>query len=64
SAAYALPFAVHDPADAVRLAARLEQRVAGVYADLVRSTTGARRTSAAGRCARPRCGRWPGADRA
>ncbi|RRQ82724.1 ferritin-like domain-containing protein [Streptomyces griseofuscus] len=48
SAAYALPFTVHDPADAVRLAARLEQRVAGVYADLVRSTTGARRTSATG----------------
>ncbi|MEU3029938.1 ferritin-like domain-containing protein [Streptomyces incarnatus] len=47
SAAYALPFAVRDPADAVRLAARLEQRVAGVYADLVRSTAGARRTSAA-----------------
>ncbi|OIK29140.1 ferritin-like domain-containing protein [Streptomyces malaysiense] len=47
SAAYALPFAVRDAAGAVRLAARLEQRVAGVYADLVRSTTGARRTSAA-----------------
>ncbi|MER6334570.1 ferritin-like domain-containing protein [Streptomyces sp. NPDC001034] len=48
SAAYALPFAVRDPADAVRLAARLEERVAGVYADLVRSSTGARRASAAG----------------
>lgn len=48
SAAYALPFAVRGPADAVRLAARLEERVAGVYADLVRSSTGARRASAAG----------------
>ncbi|MEU5797301.1 DUF4439 domain-containing protein [Streptomyces sp. NPDC047813] len=47
SAAYALPFAVRDQADAVRLAAQLERRVAGVYADLVRSTSGARRTSAA-----------------
>ncbi|GLX52019.1 hypothetical protein Shyhy01_49690 [Streptomyces hygroscopicus subsp. hygroscopicus] len=47
SAAYALPFAVRGPADAVRLAARLEEGVAGVYADLVRSSTGARRASAA-----------------
>ncbi|MYQ47984.1 DUF4439 domain-containing protein, partial [Streptomyces sp. SID4985] len=40
SAAYALPFTVADSASAVRLAADLEQRVAGVYSDLVRSATG------------------------
>ncbi|MEW2620047.1 ferritin-like domain-containing protein [Streptomyces sp. NPDC048106] len=48
SAAYTLPFTVRGPADAVRLAAQLEERVAGVYADLVRSSAGARRASAAG----------------
>ncbi|TWV58557.1 DUF4439 domain-containing protein [Streptomyces misionensis] len=47
SAAYALPFSVRDPADAARLAARLEERLAGVYADLVRAATGTRRASAA-----------------
>ncbi|MGW7418172.1 ferritin-like domain-containing protein, partial [Streptomyces sp. NPDC054863] len=36
-AAYALPFPVPDPASAAKLAAVLEGRVAGVYADLVRA---------------------------
>jgi Domain of unknown function (DUF4439) len=62
NAAYALPFPVPDPAAAVRLAARLEERVAGVYADLVRATTGARRGAAAAalREAAVRAVRWSG----
>lgn len=48
AAAYALPFAVPDSAAAVRLAAELEDRLAGVYADLVRASEGARRREAAG----------------
>ncbi|WBO63498.1 ferritin-like domain-containing protein [Streptomyces camelliae] len=61
-AAYALPFPVPDSAAAVRLAARLEERLAGVYADLVRAATGARRGSAAGalREAAVRAVRWSG----
>jgi hypothetical protein len=47
AAAYALPFPVPDAAAAARLAANLEDRVAGVYADLVRASTGARRRAAA-----------------
>ncbi|MGW2212802.1 ferritin-like domain-containing protein [Streptomyces sp. NPDC001781] len=47
SPAYALPFTVADSAAALRLAAELEERLAGVYADLVRATSGSRRTSAA-----------------
>jgi hypothetical protein len=47
AAGYALPFAVSDAASAVRLAAELEERVAGAYADLVRATSGARRRAAA-----------------
>ncbi|OIJ89647.1 hypothetical protein BIV24_19660 [Streptomyces colonosanans] len=47
AAAYALPFAVPDSAAAVRLAAELEERVAGVYSDLVRASTGERRRFAA-----------------
>jgi hypothetical protein len=47
SAAYALPFAVRDAATAVRLAAELEDRVAGVYSDLVRAATGDLRSTAA-----------------
>ncbi len=39
-AAYALPFPVPDAASAVRLAAVLEDRVAGAYADLVRASDG------------------------
>ncbi|MDQ0993370.1 ferritin-like domain-containing protein [Streptomyces sp. V3I7] len=62
SAGYALPFPVADPAAAVRLAAEMEDRVAGVYADLVRSASGARRASAAGalREAAVRAVRWRG----
>ncbi len=48
-----------------RLAARLEERLAGVYADLVRAATGAATgRRGRGRCGRPRCGRCAGADRA
>ncbi|WP_225823217.1 ferritin-like domain-containing protein [Streptomyces naphthomycinicus] len=62
SAAYALPFPVSDGAAAVRLAARLEERVAGVYSDLVRAAAGARRADAAGalREAAVRAVRWGG----
>jgi hypothetical protein len=62
AAAYALPFPVPDPAAAVRLAAELEDRVAGVYSDLVRATRGERRRSAAGalREAAVRAVRWRG----
>ncbi|MCZ4638318.1 ferritin-like domain-containing protein, partial [Streptomyces rubrogriseus] len=48
AAGYALPFSVPDSAAAVRLAAELEDRVAGVYSDLVRAAEGGGRTSAAG----------------
>ncbi|MEV6790422.1 ferritin-like domain-containing protein [Streptomyces sp. NPDC051320] len=47
SAAYALPFAVAGSADAVRLAADLEDRVADVYSDLVRAARGPLRHEAA-----------------
>jgi hypothetical protein len=62
SAAYALPFQVADAAAAARLAAGLEERVAGVYADLVRAATGARRGSAAAalRESAVRAVRWSG----
>lgn len=62
AAAYALPFDVPDSPAAVRLAAELEDRVAAVYADLVRSSTGARRREAAGalREAAIRSVRWRG----
>ncbi|MEU0675177.1 ferritin-like domain-containing protein [Streptomyces sp. NPDC006172] len=62
SAAYALPFAVPDSAAAVRLAVELEERVAGVYSDLVRAAGGARRREAAGvlREAAVRAVRWRG----
>ncbi|GAA2286076.1 hypothetical protein GCM10010145_66320 [Streptomyces ruber] len=46
-AAYALPFAVEDADAAVRLATELEERVAGVYSDLVRASEGDRRRAAA-----------------
>ncbi len=46
-AAYALPFTVTDTGSAVRLAAELEERVAGVYSDLVRASKGDRRRAAA-----------------
>ncbi|MBZ6478048.1 ferritin-like domain-containing protein [Streptomyces griseocarneus] len=62
SAAYALPFPVTDGASAVRLAAELERRLAAVYADLVRASTGSlRREAAAGlREAAVRAVRWSG----
>jgi hypothetical protein len=62
AAAYALPFAVPDSAAAVRLAAELERRVAGVYSDLVRAATGERRGDAAEalREAAVRAVRWSG----
>ncbi|MFD4562282.1 ferritin-like domain-containing protein [Streptomyces sp. NPDC058469] len=62
SAAYALPFPVPDSAAAVQLAAELEDRVAGVYSDLVRaSTDGVRATAAeALREAAVRAVRWRG----
>ncbi|CAM5664950.1 ferritin-like domain-containing protein [Streptomyces aurantiogriseus] len=62
SAAYALPFPVPDSPAAVRLAAELEERVAGVYSDLVRASGDARRREAAGalREAAVRAARWRG----
>ncbi|MCX5386020.1 ferritin-like domain-containing protein [Streptomyces sp. NBC_00083] len=62
AAAYALPFAVPDAASALRLAADLEDRVGGVYADLVRSAEGALRRDAAAalREAAVRAVRWRG----
>lgn len=62
AAGYALPFPVTDSAAAVRLAAELEERLAGVYSDLVRAATGSRRGSAAGalREAAVRAVRWSG----
>ena len=62
AAAYGLPFAVPDSAAAVRLAAELEDRLAGAYADLVRASEGARRREAAGalREAAVRSARWKG----
>ncbi|WP_418959437.1 ferritin-like domain-containing protein [Streptomyces tritici] len=64
AAAYALPFAVPDAAAAARLAAELEDRVAGVYADLVRAADGPLRAEAASalREAAVRAARWRGAD--
>ncbi|WP_155057771.1 ferritin-like domain-containing protein [Streptomyces blattellae] len=61
-AGYALPFAVPDSAAAVRLAAELEDGVAGVYSDLVRATDGERRRTAAEalREAAVRAVRWRG----
>ncbi|MFJ6129772.1 ferritin-like domain-containing protein [Streptomyces griseoviridis] len=62
SAGYALPFAVTDSDGAVRLAAELEDRVAGVYSDLVRASSGERRRAAAEglREAAVRAVRWRG----
>ncbi|MER8068738.1 ferritin-like domain-containing protein [Streptomyces sp. NPDC094034] len=60
--AYDLPFPVPDSAAAVRLAAELEDRVAGVYSDLVRASEGPLRREAAGalREAAVRAVRWRG----
>ncbi|WP_329137177.1 ferritin-like domain-containing protein [Streptomyces sp. NBC_01476] len=62
AAGYELPFAVTDAAGAVRLAAFLEDRVAGAYGDLVRAATGAVRGDAAAglREAAVRAVRWSG----
>ncbi|MFH8978889.1 ferritin-like domain-containing protein [Streptomyces sp. NPDC017890] len=62
AAGYALPFTVPDSAAALRLAAELEDRVAGVYSDLVRAAEGDRRATAAGalREAAVRAVRWRG----
>lgn len=62
AAAYSLPFAVPDGAAALRLAAELENRLAGVYADLVRKTDGGQRREAAQalREAAVRSARWSG----
>jgi hypothetical protein len=62
AAAYALPFPVTDSDAAVRLAAELEDRVAGVYSDLVRAAEGERRRAAAQalRDAAVRAVRWRG----
>ncbi|MET9878409.1 ferritin-like domain-containing protein [Actinacidiphila glaucinigra] len=60
--AYALPFEVPDAPAAVRLAAELEDRVAGVYADLVRAADADLRREAADalREAAVRAVRWRG----
>ncbi|KOG31932.1 hypothetical protein AQJ84_29255 [Streptomyces resistomycificus] len=62
AAAYALPFPVVDSAAAVRLAGELEDRVAGVYSDVVRAAGDERRATAAGalREAAVRAVRWRG----
>ncbi|MBC9723638.1 ferritin-like domain-containing protein [Streptomyces sp. TRM68367] len=62
AAGYALPFPVADSGAAVRLAAELEERVAGVYSDLVRAAEGGRRRTAAQalREAAVRAVRWRG----
>ncbi|WP_328942269.1 ferritin-like domain-containing protein [Streptomyces sp. NBC_00250] len=63
-AAYELPFRVADPAGAARLAAVLEDRVAGIYSDLVRAAEGPGRREAAAalREAAVRAVRWRGSD--
>ncbi|GAA2655796.1 ferritin-like domain-containing protein [Streptomyces vastus] len=62
AAAYALPFPVTDVDAAVRLAVELEERVAGVYSDVVRAAGGERRRDAAQalREAAVRAARWRG----
>ncbi|MEW2522759.1 ferritin-like domain-containing protein [Actinacidiphila alni] len=62
AAGYELPFAVPDAAAALRLAAYLEDHVAGVYGDLVRAAIGDIRRDAASalREAAVRAVRWRG----
>lgn len=62
AAGYELPFAVPDAAAALRLAAYLEEGVAGAYGDLVRAAIGDIRRDAAGavREAAVRAVRWRG----
>uniref|UniRef100_A0AAU2JUB0 Ferritin-like domain-containing protein n=1 Tax=Streptomyces sp. NBC_00049 TaxID=2903617 RepID=A0AAU2JUB0_9ACTN len=61
-AAYDLPFEVRTAADAERLAADIEDRVAGAYSDLVRSAEGPLRREAADAlsAAAVRAARWRG----
>ncbi|MGW7193865.1 ferritin-like domain-containing protein [Streptomyces sp. NPDC054838] len=61
-AAYALPYEVRGPADAERLAAEIEERVAGAYSDLVRAADGPLRREAADAlsAAAVRAARWRG----
>ncbi|GGZ78657.1 DUF4439 domain-containing protein [Streptomyces subrutilus] len=61
-AAYVLPFQVRTPADAERLAAEIEDRVAGAYSDLVRAAQGPLRREAADAltAAAVRAARWRG----
>lgn len=61
---YTLPSRVTDPESAVRLAQRLEERVAGAYAEVVASADATLRRAAAEEmqeCAR-RAARWRGAS--
>ncbi|MDT0310210.1 DUF4439 domain-containing protein [Streptomyces sp. DSM 44917] len=62
AAAYALPFEVADGEAAVRLAAELESRLAGAYADLVLAAVGEDRRGAAAALseAAVRAARWRG----
>ncbi|UWE11889.1 ferritin-like domain-containing protein [Actinacidiphila bryophytorum] len=62
AAGYELPFPVADAAAAVRLAAYVEERVAGAYGDMVRGTVGdLRRDATSGlRDAAVRAVRWRG----
>ncbi|MFJ5264617.1 ferritin-like domain-containing protein [Streptomyces sp. NPDC088387] len=62
AAGYALPFPVAESGTAVQLAAELEDRVAGVYSDLVRAAEGGLRGTAAEalREAAVRAVRWRG----
>jgi aspartate/methionine/tyrosine aminotransferase len=62
AAGYALPFAVNDGPAALALAAVLEERLAGAYADLVRAGEGRTRLEAAEELRRAalRAARWSG----
>ncbi|MFF2653647.1 ferritin-like domain-containing protein [Streptomyces sp. NPDC058045] len=62
AAGYVLPFAVSDAGGAAGLAAELEDKVAGAYADLVRAASGRRRAEAARslQAAAVRAVRWRG----
>ncbi|MCB5182032.1 ferritin-like domain-containing protein [Streptomyces antimicrobicus] len=61
-AAYTLPFEVRTPADVERLAAEIEERVAGAYSDLVRAAEGPLRREAADALSQAavRAARWRG----
>ncbi|MFX4295024.1 ferritin-like domain-containing protein [Streptomyces bohaiensis] len=66
SAGYSLPFPVGDVATARDLAAELEERLAGAYADLVRASDGESRLGAARALRRSalRAAWWRGSGRA